>query len=68
MRKFINIQDVPEIKEKYKEIELSSSEAQANLIADIYKYADERCWQVLQIVCLPVHKNGVGITIVYSQM
>ncbi len=65
MRKFINIQDIPEIKEKYKEIELSSSEAQTSLVEDIYKYADERCWAVLQIVCIPLSRNGVGITVVY---
>ena len=34
------------------------SEAQANLIADIYKYVDEKMLGVLQIVCLPLHKNG----------
>jgi len=37
-------------------------------VEDIYKYADERRWEVLQIVCLPLHKNVVGITIVYLQM
>ena len=68
MRKFINIQDIPEIKEKYQYVELSSSEAQTSLVEDIYKYADERYWEVLQIVCLPLHQNGVGITIVYLQM
>jgi len=67
MRKFINIQDIPEIKEKYQYVELSSSEAQTSLVEDIYKYADERRWEVLQIVCLPVHKNCVGITIVYLE-
>ena len=65
MRKFINIQDIPEIKEKYKAVELSSSEAQTSLVEDIYKYADERRWEVLQIVCIPLSRNGVGITIVY---
>lgn len=65
MRKFINIQDIPEIKEKYQEVELSSSEAQTNLVEDIYKYANERCWVVIQIVCIPLSGNGVGITVVY---
>lgn len=68
MRKFINIQDIPEIKEKYQYVELSSSEAQISLIKDIYEYANKRYWQVLQIVCLPLHRNSVGITIVYLQM
>lgn len=65
MRKFINLQDIPEIKEKYKEVELSSSEAQTSLVEDIYKYADERFWVVIQIVCIPLSRSCVGITVVY---
>jgi hypothetical protein len=67
MRKFIKISAIPEFIEKYGEKSgIPIEQMQIATVADIYAYADARCWEINQIITFSANR-GIEIVVVYYE-